>query len=185
MRSLSLFLLSLAESLFLPIPPDPLLIILLLAKGGDFLSLVLLATLGSLLGASIAYFLGSKGGRPLVLRLGAKEGALLKTESWLRRYDVAGVFLAGVTPIPYKLCAFTAGVFRLHYLKFLLASFFARGLRFYSVCFFTLRYGEGTLAILKNHLAYATGILLLGLALFFLLRFLFKRSAYFFLRAKK
>lgn len=130
-----LFLIAFAESSFFPIPPDVLLIALVLGNSKKFLRFALICTLGSVLGGCFGYWLGTLG-------QGFAENLLLnwihvplKTYNSVKlgfqgEYGIWMVAMAGFTPIPYKVFTITSGILALSLPKFVLASFFSRGARF-------------------------------------------------------
>ena len=132
--SVGLFFLSVIESIFFPIPPDVLLIILVSAQPEQFLWYAAIATVGSIIGASIGYAIGLLGEKIVLQRL-LKPRTLARMHDLLDRYEGRVVFIAALSPIPYKLFAISAGVLYLRFRTFLFASFIARGLRFFLVAF--------------------------------------------------
>ena len=129
---LALFLISFAESSFFPVPPDVLMIPLMLMAATRALALAAVGTVGSLLGGMFGFLIGAKGGRPLLMRLFREEKVAL-AQSYYRRYDVWAVAVGGFTPLPYKLFSISAGALGLDFGRFLLASLFGRGGRFFLV----------------------------------------------------
>ena len=139
---LALFLLSAAESIIFPVPPDPLLIALGVGKPPALRwSLPPSVSLGSLVGASIGYLIGMWGGRPVVDRLFSQD-KIEFVEQKYQRYDVWAILIAALTPIPYKVFTVTAGMFRLHFGRFMLASLIGRGARFFAVGLLIALFGE-------------------------------------------
>ena len=96
-----LFILAFIESSFFPIPPDLLLIALCLAKPSLGLFFALICTIGSVLGAMFGYGIGYYGGKPLLLRL-FSSSKVSKVHNLFERYEAWAIFIAGFTPIPYK-----------------------------------------------------------------------------------
>ncbi|MHB8528185.1 MAG: YqaA family protein, partial [Caulobacteraceae bacterium] len=121
--------LAFAEGLFFPIPPDVLLMPLVLAKrdrAWAYAGICLVASvIGGSMGFAVGYYLRPVGAWLIALTGGDAAGF----ERW---YGHWGVFLLAV-PIPYKITAIASGMFRLNYLVFLAASIFIRGLRFFLV----------------------------------------------------
>ncbi len=155
---------SFTEAIFLPVPPDVMLIPMTTAHPARWLRYAVVATLASALGALSCYALGHFAFEFLQPWLIAREGwheDFLKVQQWLTRWQVWVVLVAGFTPLPYKLATFTAGTMSLPLLPFVLASLAARGLRF-SMVTATMRFLAPQLA--KQLLA-RTEILLLGLVL--------------------
>ena len=129
---LALAVTAFAESIFFPIPPDPLLLGVALARQDQAIWLALLVTVSSVAGAVVGHWLGGKLGRPLLTRL-FSDMIVAKTEHWLERYGVWATLLAAFTPIPYKVFAISAGVLKLDRRTFVLASLVGRGVRFVTI----------------------------------------------------
>ncbi len=131
-----LALLSFSESSFFPIPPDVMLAPMVLAqrhRAWYFAALTTVTSvLGGLLGYAIGLFLFEEIGRPLIDMYHAQE-KFVTVKSWFNDYGVWVVFLAGFTPIPYKLFTVTSGVLALAVLPFIVASLVGRGARFFLV----------------------------------------------------
>ncbi len=127
-----LFAMAFAESSFFPLPPDILLIALCIQDQTQAPLYALVCTAGSVLGGMFGFGLGRGGGRPLLDRLFRQE-RILAVERHYQRYDVWAVAIAGFTPIPYKVFTISAGVFRLDFWRFCLASLGSRGARFFLI----------------------------------------------------
>ena len=138
---LGLFFWSMAESVFFPIPPDALLMGLILLKPELGLIYGFVATLGSIIGAVLGYSLGRVCGRPLLQRW-MSEARIVQIQTMFGYYDVWAVISAAVTPIPYKLVAISAGVFHISLYRFVVASLFGRGLRFTLLAYLVIQYGS-------------------------------------------
>jgi membrane protein YqaA with SNARE-associated domain len=142
----ALFLVSAAESSFFPVPPDPLLLALCLGASRKSLRFAAICTLASVLGGILGYAIGA--------------GAWNVTQDWFFMYvpgvtpeafqevrqfyddnGFAAIFLAGLTPIPYKVFTLASGVFSINFSVFVLASFLSRGLRFFLVAALVYRFG--------------------------------------------
>jgi membrane protein YqaA with SNARE-associated domain len=131
-----LALLTFAESVFFPIPPDVLLAPMVLAKPEKAWRFASLTTISSILGGSVGYFLGywmfEPWIQPLITNFGYQERFDVAM-SWFGEWGVWVVFIAGFSPIPYKLFTVSAGFLQMAFLPFLLASAIGRGLRFFLV----------------------------------------------------
>lgn len=125
---IALALITAAEAIFFPIPPDPLLIALALRNPDAALLLAGLTTVASAAGGLVGHWLGVRFGRPVLQRFGGDHVA--RVEGMFARYGFWAVVVAGLTPIPYKVFTITAGVLALPRLQFLVASLIGRGLRF-------------------------------------------------------
>ena len=124
----ALAVLTASESIFFPLPPDPLLIALALRNPDAALLLALLTTVASVAGGLVGHWLGGRFGRPLLRRLHSSKVG--RVESMFARYGFWAIAIAGLTPIPYKVFTVSAGVFAVPRAQFVLASLLGRGLRF-------------------------------------------------------
>ena len=163
----ALFLLSLAESSFFPIPPDPLLVALCLAAAKKSLKFAAVATLASVVGGIIGYGIGAGAWTMMddwffTYVPGVSPEAFLRIQGWYDRWDFWVVFLAGLTPIPYKVFTLSAGVFSINFWVFVVASAVSRGLRFFLLAGLIYRYGTPIAAFIDKYfdrLAWSFGIL--------------------------
>lgn len=124
--------LSFAESSFFPIPPDVMLAPMVLARPDRAWRLVLITTLFSVLGGLAGYVIGVFAldlVEPLIVDAGY-EGAYEAARRWFGEWGFWVVFLAGFSPIPYKIFTITAGALLIPLLPFVLASVIGRGARF-------------------------------------------------------
>jgi membrane protein YqaA with SNARE-associated domain len=131
-----LALLTFAESVFFPIPPDVLLAPMVLAKPEKAWRFASLTTVSSILGGTVGYFLGYWMFEPWIQPLITNFGYQARFDialSWFSEWGVWVVFIAGFSPIPYKLFTVSAGFLQMAFLPFLLASAIGRGLRFFLV----------------------------------------------------
>ena len=126
-----LALVSFTESIIQPVPPDLLVIPMSLEAASklELLAIFLVATISSVLGSLGGYGIGLYAGRPIIGRF-ARPSLSRRLDEILVRYGDAGVFVAAVSPIPYKLLAWTAGAGRMDIRPFVLAGIFGRSLRF-------------------------------------------------------
>ena len=156
-----------AESSFLPIPPDALLIPMVLARRERAWLYATICTVGSvaggLLGYAIGYFLAPVG--VWILSHMGHSGGLQSFQSWYARFGVWVILVKGLTPIPYKLVTIASGLARFSLPMFLAASLLTRGARFF-VEAGLLQHPQAR-ALLDKHLGLAVGatVLLLVLAL--------------------
>ena len=128
---LGLAILTSTEAALQPIPPDPLVwnMILEADSGLVVATVVLIATLSSVLGALAGYAIGMYGGGWLLERL-VSQSTILRLNVLVDRYGSAGIFIAAVSPIPYKALAWIAGAGRMDLRLFVAAGIVGRGLRF-------------------------------------------------------
>jgi membrane protein YqaA with SNARE-associated domain len=136
-----LFVLAFIESSFFPIPPDLLVIVLTLANSDLWLFYAFVSALGSVLGAMFGYYIGLKGGLPLLKRLFSEE-KISKVHNYFQKYEAWAIFIAGFTPIPFKVFTISAGVFYVDFKKFIIASAVSRFARFFIVALMLRIYGE-------------------------------------------
>jgi membrane protein YqaA with SNARE-associated domain len=134
----ALFVLALAESSFFPIPPDPLLIALCLGAPALSLRFAANATFASVTGGIIGYGIGALAwgllqGWFYAYVPGVSAESFERVQDLYERYDFWAVFLAGLTPIPYKVFTLSSGVFSINFGVFVLASVLSRGLRFFAL----------------------------------------------------
>jgi membrane protein YqaA with SNARE-associated domain len=164
----ALFGLSFAESSFFPIPPDPLLMALSLGRPKRSFRFAAVTTIASVLGALLGYALGA-GAWEVVgdwfFRYvpGVDPDAFARVQGLYDRYDFWAVFLAGLTPIPYKVFTLSSGVFQINLGVFVLASVVSRGLRFFAVAGLIHHFGPPISRFIDryfNLLSWAFGILL-------------------------
>ncbi|WP_412971947.1 YqaA family protein [Glaciecola sp. MF2-115] len=128
--------LSLSESMFFPVPPDVMLAPMALSqplKAWRFAAITTIASvIGGILGYALGYFAFESLIQPLVIELGYQD-KLSKATAWFAEYGVWVVFLAGFSPIPYKVFTISAGFLQMALLPFIIASAIGRGLRFFLV----------------------------------------------------
>lgn len=127
--------LSFAESSFFPVPPDVMLAPMSLAKPHKALYYALLTTITSVLGGILGYFIGVFAFEfiePILHNYGYYDRYEL-AKNWFESWGVWAIFLAGFSPIPYKVFTIASGVVGMAFIPFLLASMIGRGLRFFIV----------------------------------------------------
>lgn len=152
---------SFVESSFFPIPPDVMLIPMILANRQKAWWYATLATitsvLGGMLGYAIGYYLYDSVGLP-ILKFYGKEGALDGFIQFVHDYGVPAVIVKGMTPIPYKVVTIAAGVAKMDLLHFTLASIVARAMRFYLVAGLLYYFGEPIRAFIEKRLTLVTTV---------------------------
>ncbi|WP_316365855.1 YqaA family protein [Candidatus Thiodiazotropha sp. CDECU1] len=127
--------LSFAESSFFPIPPDVMLAPMSMARPNQAWFLAGLTTLASVLGGMLGYLIGVYAFdliQPWLHNWGYWEG-YLETKGWFGEWGFWAIFLAGFSPIPYKIFTITAGVIGMAFIPFVIASVIGRGARFFLV----------------------------------------------------
>lgn len=158
--------LAFAEGVFFPIPPDVMLMPIVLARrdrAWRYASITVIASvLGGCTGYCVGYFLNPVG--VWILSLTGHASSAASFQQW---YSQWGVFLLAL-PIPYKITAIASGLFKLNFLIFVTASLFIRGLRFFLVATLVRQYGAPIQAFVEKRLALvvsAVAIVLIGLVL--------------------
>jgi len=124
--------LSFAESSFFPVPPDVMLAPMSLARPEKAWWFALITTLASVAGGIAGYFIGLWAFdfiEPLLHEFGYYE-KYLQVRGWFDDWGFWAIFVAGFSPIPYKIFTITAGVISMSFLPFVLASLVGRGGRF-------------------------------------------------------
>lgn len=128
--------LSFSESVIFPIPPDVLLAPMVLSKPEKAWRFASLTTVASVLGGVCGYILGylmfEPWIQPIISELGYQH-RLDQVMDWFSQYGVWVVFIAGFSPIPYKLFTVSAGFLHMAFIPFLIASAIGRGMRFFLV----------------------------------------------------
>lgn len=142
----ALFGLSFAESSFFPVPPDPLLMALCLGAPKKSFRFALVTTIASVVGGLVGYALGAGAWQVLgdwffQYVPGVSPETFADVQQLYERYDFWAVFLAGLTPIPYKVFTLSSGVFGINLGIFVVASALSRGLRFFAVAALIYRFG--------------------------------------------
>lgn len=142
-----LSLLAFIESSVFPIPPDPLLMMLVLGRRDRYLYYFLLCTLFSTLGGILGYFIGLYFWDMTQVFFfqyvpGFSEELFQSMQGRYNQYSFWIVFAAGFTPIPYKIFTISSGVFQIPLPGFILASLVGRGLRFFLVALLLFLFGQ-------------------------------------------
>ena len=135
---------SFIESFFLVPPPDFLLIAMDLATPAKALWYALICTIASAFGGAIGCAIGYWGGRPAFnwfFRKGGKE-KFEAVEKLYNQYGTLAVFFSAFTPLPYKVFTIASGILSMNFWKFMVASFFGRGARFFIVSIVLMLFGE-------------------------------------------
>lgn len=150
-----LFIISFIESSFFPIPPDIMIIPMVLATPKDAYKIAGVATIASVLGGCFGYFIGVYGfeliARPL-LEFYGYMAQFAKFENYYHEYGAWIVFGAGITPFPYKIITIASGVVQLDLIVFTIASIIARGMRFYLIAWLLKRFGDPMKVFIEKNL---------------------------------
>jgi len=163
-----LSIVSFSESSFFPIPPDVLLIPMIIAKRTKAWTYALICTLSSVIGGvagyAIGFFLFNSIGI-LIVEFYHLSNSFNTFENYYNEYGILIVLGAGFTPFPFKFITIASGVFSLNIFLFILTAFVARGLRFYLLACLLFIFGEKIKILIDkyfNILAVLFFILLLG-----------------------
>jgi membrane protein YqaA with SNARE-associated domain len=166
-----LALLSTIESFILPYPPpDIMLAPMALKQANKAYYFALITTIFSVIGGVIGYILGYfflDLISPIITNLGY-DAKLITLKEWFNEYGVLIVFVAGFSPIPYKIFTIGGGIMAMSFLPFVVISFISRGLRFYLVAFLVKKYGEKCDDFLRKYIDYL-GYLVIILAIIFII----------------
>jgi len=170
----ALFVLAMAESSFFPIPPDPLLLALCLGAPLRAFRFAMVATVASVVGGLIGYGIGALGWQALEGVFfqwvpGVTPAAFAEVQSLYDRWDFWAIFVAGLTPIPYKVFTISAGVFGVNLPVFVVASIASRGLRFFAIAALIHYFGAPVARFIDRYFNVLTlvfaGLLVLGFVL--------------------
>ena len=149
---------SFIESSFFPIPPDVMIIPMVISKKKEFIKIFLIASIFSVLGGILGYLIGflffdlaiyviefynyEDNVKDLKLSMSQGSGFL----AWL-----SILFLAGFTPLPYKAFTITSGLIAFNLPVFIIVSLISRSLRFFIVAFLSYKFGELFTEYMNNH----------------------------------
>ena len=162
----ALLVVSFAESSFFPIPPDILLIPMIMARPHQAFRLAALCTLasvaGGLLGYAIGYFLFDAIGRP-VLEFYNAMGSYEALKAGFAEWGVWIIIIKGMTPIPYKLITIASGVAQFDLIPFILASIVSRSLRFFLVAALLWYFGDAARQFIERRLTLVTTVFAVAL----------------------
>ena len=144
-----LAIVSFVESSFFPIPPDVMVIPMVISKKNDFIKIFLITTIFSVLGGMLGYLIGAfffEFGAHIISFYGY-EDKLSKIKENLVNSDgfyawLGVLFLAGFTPLPYKVFTIASGLIGFNFLIFILISLISRGLRFFIVSYLSYKFGD-------------------------------------------
>ena len=151
-------LVSFIESSFFPIPPDAMIIPMVIAKKKEFIKIFLIASIFSVLGGILGYLIGylfsdfamyviefyNYEDKVKNLKLSMSEGSGFI--AWL-----SILFLAGFTPLPYKAFTIASGLIAFNLPVFIIVSLISRSLRFFIVAFLSYKFGELFTEYMNNH----------------------------------
>ena len=136
------------ESSFFPIPPDVMIIPMVISKKEQFIRIALIATIFSVLGALFGYYIGYSF-HEIAIRIFEFYGYEY-SDSFKENFTTGGGFFAwlgilvtaGFTPLPFKLLTISSGIIHFNLVSFILICIITRGLRFFIVAYLAYKFGE-------------------------------------------
>ena len=153
-----LALVSFVESSFFPIPPDVMVIPMVISKKNDFFKIFLITTIFSVLGGILGYFIGAfffELGMEIMIFYGYEDklnnlkNNLINSDGF---YAWLGIlFLAGFTPLPYKVFTIASGLIGFNIFIFIFISLISRGLRFFIVSYLSYKFGDLFTQFMNKH----------------------------------
>ena len=153
-----LAIVSFVESSFFPIPPDIMIIPMVISKKSDFKKIFLITTIFSVLGGVLGYVIGAfffEFGNYIMNFYGYEDKLFNIKENLVRNdgfYAWLGIlFLAGFTPLPYKVFTIASGLIGFNFLIFVLISLISRGLRFFLVAYLSYKFGDLFTKFMDKH----------------------------------
>ena len=171
-----------AESSFFPIPPDIMIVPMVIAKKVDYLKIFLIATISSALGGLLGYFIGSSFIELAmnVVQFYGHEDKVINLKNELSSGDgfyvfLGALFLAGFTPLPFKVFTITSGIIGLNVVIFFFICLASRGLRFFVVSYLSYKFGNiFSIFMKKNGAKWFTiiGLIIvtIGLTIYFIIK---------------
>ena len=178
-----LAIVSFVESSFFPIPPDVMIIPMVISKKTDFKKIFLITTVFSVLGGMLGYIIGAfffDFGANIMNFYGYEDKLYNIKESLISNdgfYAWLGIlFLAGFTPLPYKVFTIASGLIGFNFLIFVLISLISRGLRFFIVSYLSYKFGELFSEFMDKHgskwfTIIGILIVIVGLVVYLILKF--------------
>lgn len=157
---------SFAESSFFPIPPDALLIPMVIANRSKAFWFATICTIASVIGGAVGYLIGYAAFEAVAQPILAFYGYADKFEAFAARYNDYGawiVFIAGLTPFPYKVITIASGATGLDFAVFMVASVLSRGIRFFAVSGLLYLFGPPIKTFIEKRLGlvFTVGVVLL------------------------
>ena len=153
-----LAIVSFVESSFFPIPPDVMVIPMVISKKNDFIKIFLITTIFSVLGGTLGYLIGAfffDFGSQIMSFYGYENKLSNIKENLVNSdgfYAWLGIlFLAGFTPLPYKVFTIASGLISFNFFIFIFISLFSRGLRFFIISYLFYRFGNLFTEFMEKH----------------------------------
>jgi membrane protein YqaA with SNARE-associated domain len=168
----ALAIVAFAESSFFPIPPDLLLIPLIIAKPKNAYLIAFVAMIASVLGGGLGYYIGLKLYETvgiIIINFYHAQQLFLEFQAQFNKYGAAAVLFAGVTPFPYKIITISSGIAGMPIYQFFIFSIIARGARFFIIAILLRLYGEPIRNFIERHLNLLFIVFMVLLVLGFLL----------------
>ena len=144
-----LAIISFVESSFFPIPPDIMIVPMVIAKKNDYLKIFLIATIFSAAGGLLGYFIGSffLDLAMNVIKIYGYEEKVVNLKINLSSgknfiFFLGTLFLAGFTPLPFKVFTITSGIIGFNIFIFFIVCLVSRGLRFFVVSYLSFKFGD-------------------------------------------
>ena len=157
---------SFAESSFFPIPPDPLLLLMGLARPDRALRYALICTISSVSGGILGYYIGYALYEQIaapIIQLYHYEAAAERFRAMFNEYGLWIILIKGLTPIPYKIVTIMSGAAHFNMPVFILASFVTRGARFFLIALLLRRYGAPIRDFIERRLTLVTSVAAAGI----------------------
>ena len=153
-----LAIVSFVESSFFPIPPDVMVIPMVISKKNDFIKIFLITTIFSVLGGMLGYLIGAfffDFGSQIMSFYGYENKLSNIKENLVNSdgfYAWLGIlFLAGFTPLPYKVFTIASGLISFNFFIFIFISLVSRGLRFFIVSYLSYKFGNLFTEFMEKH----------------------------------
>ena len=153
-----LAIVSFVESSFFPIPPDVMIIPMVISKKNDFIKIFLITTIFSVLGGMLGYLIGAfffDFGSQIMSFYGYENKLSNIKENLVNSdgfYAWLGIlFLAGFTPLPYKVFTIASGLISFNFFIFIFISLVSRGLRFFIVSYLSYKFGNLFTEFMEKH----------------------------------
>ncbi len=177
-----LAIVSFIESSFFPIPPDVMVVPMVISKKDHFVRIFLITTIFSVLGGIFGYMIGAlffDFGSNIMSIYGyenklfyIKEN-LIKTEGFYAWLSI--LFLAGFTPVPYKVFTIASGLIGFNFFAFIFISLISRGMRFFIVSYLSYKFGDAFTLFMNKHgskwfTIVGVLIILLGIIIYLILK---------------
>ena len=153
-----LAIVSFVESSFFPIPPDVMVIPMVISKKHDFIKIFLITTIFSVLGGMLGYLIGAfffDFGAYIMTFYGYEDklynikNNLINSEGFFAWLGI--LFLAGFTPLPYKVFTIASGLIGFNFFIFIIISLISRGLRFFLVSYLSYKFGDIFTQFMENY----------------------------------